>query len=216
MALSNERMVWIDCEMTGLSLTDDALIEVAVLVTDDQLNVLGDGVDVVIRPPEGALEQMGDFVRNMHVESGLLEELPSGTSMEEAQQQVLDYIRTWVPEPGKAPLAGNSVGTDRTFLVRDMPEVVEHLHYRIIDVSTIKELSRRWFPRAYFQSPDKTGNHRALGDIKDSIDELRYYREAVFVDDPGPSSEQAREAASRVVAARRLAEQSSSQDEPQA
>ena len=209
-------MVWIDCEMTGLSLTDDALIEVAVLVTDDQLNVLGDGVDVVIRPPEGALEQMGDFVRNMHVESGLLEELPSGTSMEEAQQQVLDYIRTWVPEPGKAPLAGNSVGTDRTFLVRDMPEVVEHLHYRIIDVSTIKELSRRWFPRAYFQSPDKTGNHRALGDIKDSIDELRYYREAVFVDDPGPSSDQAREAASRVVAARRLAEQSSSQDEPQA
>ena len=209
-------MVWIDCEMTGLSLTDDALIEVAVLVTDDQLNVLGDGVDVVIRPPEDALEQMGDFVRNMHVESGLLEELPSGTSMEEAQQQVLDYIRTWVPEPGKAPLAGNSVGTDRTFLVRDMPEVVEHLHYRIIDVSTIKELSRRWFPRAYFQSPDKTGNHRALGDIKDSIDELRYYREAVFVDDPGPSSDQAREAASRVVAARRLAEQSGSQDEPQA
>lgn len=209
-------MVWIDCEMTGLSLTDDALIEVAVLVTDDQLNVLGDGVDVVIRPPEGALEQMGDFVRNMHVESGLLEELPSGTSMEEAQQQVLDYIRTWVPEPGKAPLAGNSVGTDRTFLVRDMPEVVEHLHYRIIDVSTIKELSRRWFPRAYFQSPDKTGNHRALGDIKDSIDELRYYREAVFVDAPGPSSDQAREAASRVVAARRLVEQSSSQDEPQA
>ncbi|MFB6575350.1 oligoribonuclease [Kocuria palustris] len=209
-------MVWIDCEMTGLSLTDDALIEVAVLVTDDQLNVLGDGVDVVIRPSEGALEQMGDFVRNMHVESGLLEELPSGTSMAEAQQQVLDYIRTWVPEPGKAPLAGNSVGTDRTFLVRDMPEVVEHLHYRIIDVSTIKELSRRWFPRAYFQSPDKTGNHRALGDIKDSIDELRYYRAAVFVDDPGPSSEQAREAASRVMAARRLAEQSSSQDEPQA
>lgn len=208
-------MVWIDCEMTGLSLTDDALIEVAVLVTDDQLNVLGDGVDVVIRPPEGALEQMGDFVRNMHVESGLLEELPSGTSMEEAQQQVLDYIRTWVPEPGKAPLAGNSVGTDRTFLVRDMPEVVEHLHYRIIDVSTIKELSRRWFPRAYFQSPDKTGNHRALGDIKDSIDELRYYRGAVFVDDPGPSSEQAKEAASRVVAARRLAEQRSAQDEPE-
>ena len=208
-------MVWIDCEMTGLSLTDDALIEVAVLVTDDQLNVLGDGVDVVIRPPEGALEQMGDFVRNMHVESGLLEELPSGTSMEEAQQQVLDYIRTWVPEPGKAPLAGNSVGTDRTFLVRDMPEVVEHLHYRVIDVSTIKELSRRWFPRAYFQSPDKTGNHRALGDIKDSIDELRYYREAVFVDDPGPSSEQAKEAASRVVAARRLAEQRSARDEPE-
>ena len=140
---------------------------------------------------------------------------PSGISMAEAQRQVLDYIRKWVPEPGKAPLAGNSVGTDRTFLVRDMPEVVEHLHYRIIDVSTIKELSRRWFPRAYFQSPDKTGNHRALGDIKDSIDELRYYREAVFVDDPGPSSEQAKEAASRVVAARRLAEQSTTEDDPQ-
>ena len=215
-ALSNERMVWIDCEMTGLSLADDALIEVAVLVTDDQLNVLGDGVDVVIRPDDAALKQMNDFVRNMHVESGLLEELPSGISMAEAQQQVLDYIRKWVPEPGKAPLAGNSVGTDRTFLVRDMPEVVEHLHYRIIDVSTIKELSRRWFPRAYFQSPDKTGNHRALGDIKDSIDELRYYREAVFVDDPGPSSEQAKEAASRVVAARRLAEQNSTEDDRQA
>ena len=209
-------MVWIDCEMTGLSLADDALIEVAVLVTDDQLNVLGDGVDVVIRPDDAALKQMNDFVRNMHVESGLLEELPSGISMAEAQQQVLDYIRKWVPEPGKAPLAGNSVGTDRTFLVRDMPEVVEHLHYRIIDVSTIKELSRRWFPRAYFQSPDKTGNHRALGDIKDSIDELRYYREAVFVDDPGPSSEQAKEAASRVVAARRLAEQNSTEDDRQA
>lgn len=195
-------MVWIDCEMTGLSLADDALIEVAVLVTDDQLNVLGEGVDVVIRPDDAALEQMGSFVRDMHTSSGLLEELPSGTTLADAQQQVLDYIRQWVPEPGKAPLAGNSVGTDRTFLVRDMPEVVEHLHYRIIDVSTVKELSRRWFPRAYFQSPDKTGNHRALGDIKDSIDELRYYREAVFVPEPGPTSDQAREVAAQVVAAR--------------
>ncbi len=208
-------MAWIDCEMTGLSLADDALIEVAVLVTDDQLNVLGDGVDVVIRPDDAALEQMGDFVRNMHVKSGLLEELPSGTTMAQAQQQVLDYIRAWVPEPGRAPLAGNSVGTDRTFLVRDMPEVVEHLHYRIIDVSTIKELSRRWFPRAYFQSPEKTGNHRALGDIKDSIDELRYYRDAVFVDAPGPSSDQAREVASRVIAARRVTEQGSQDDAAQ-
>ncbi|WP_052209826.1 oligoribonuclease [Kocuria sp. ZOR0020] len=202
MAISNQRIVWIDCEMTGLSLEDDALIEVAVLVTDDQLNVLGDGVDVVIKPTDAALAQMNDFVRNMHTTSGLLEELPHGTTMEEAQQQVLDYIREWVPEPGKAPLAGNSVGTDRTFLVRDMPALVEHLHYRVIDVSTIKELSRRWYPRAYFQSPPKTGNHRALGDIQDSIDELRYYRGAVFVPDPGPTSDAAKEVAAKIVASR--------------
>lgn len=208
--------MWIDCEMTGLSLSDDALIEVAALVTDDELNVLGSGVDVVIKPPQQALEQMNDFVRTMHEKSGLLPELEKGTDMAQAQAMVLDYIREWVPEAGKAPLGGNSVGTDKTFLSRDMPELVDHLHYRIIDVSTIKELARRWYPRAYFQAPEKTGNHRALGDIEDSIDELRYYREAVFVDDPGPSSEQAREAASRVMAARRLAEQSSSQDEPQA
>lgn len=208
--------MWIDCEMTGLSLSDDALIEVAALVTDDELNVLGSGVDVVIKPPQQALEQMNDFVRTMHEKSGLLPELEKGTDMAQAQAMVLDYIREWVPEAGKAPLGGNSVGTDKTFLSRDMPELVDHLHYRIIDVSTIKELARRWYPRAYFQAPEKTGNHRALGDIEDSIDELRYYREAVFVDDPGPSSDQAREAASRVVAARRLAEQSGSQDEPQA
>lgn len=188
--------------MTGLSLEDDALIEVAVLVTDDQLNVLGEGVDVVIKPTDAALAQMNDFVRNMHTSSGLLEELPRGITMEDAQQQVLDYIREWVPEAGKAPLAGNSVGTDRTFLVRDMPELVDHLHYRVIDVSTIKELSRRWYPRAYFQSPPKTGNHRALGDILDSIDELRYYRGAVFVPAPGPSSDQAKEVAAAIVASR--------------
>lgn len=188
--------------MTGLSLEDDALIEVAVLVTDDQLNVLGDGVDVVIKPTDEALTQMNDFVRNMHTSSGLLEELPQGTTMEQAQQAVLDYVRQWVPEPGKAPLAGNSVGTDRTFLVRDMPELIEHLHYRVIDVSTIKELSRRWYPRAYFQSPPKTGNHRALGDIQDSIDELRYYRGAVFVADPGPSSDKARDVAASIEASR--------------
>lgn len=211
-----DRIVWIDCEMTGLSLEDDALIEVAALVTDYELNQLGEGVDVVVRPSEAALEQMNDFVRQMHTSSGLLEQLAGGTTLADAEAQVLAYVREHVPEPGKAPLGGNTVATDRGFLARDMPALESHLHYRIIDVSTIKELSRRWFPRAYFQSPDKTGNHRALGDIKDSIDELRYYREAVFVDDPGPSSDQAREAASRVVAARRLAEQSGSQDEPQA
>lgn len=194
--------MWIDCEMTGLSIEDDALIEVAALVTDDELNVLGEGVDVVIRPDEAALAQMGDFVRNMHTSSKLLDELPSGLTMEQAQEQVLAYIKEWVPEPGKAPLGGNSVGTDRTFLVRDMPELVAHLHYRVIDVSTIKELSRRWFPRAYFQAPPKTGNHRALGDIRDSIDELRYYRRAVFAPEPGPDSETAKGIAAEISASR--------------
>ncbi len=194
--------MWIDCEMTGLSIETDALIEVAALVTDDELNVLGEGVDVVIRPSEASLAQMGDFVRNMHTSSKLLDELPSGLTMEEAQEQVLAYIKEWVPDPGRAPLGGNSVGTDRTFLVRDMPELVAHLHYRVIDVSTIKELSRRWFPRAYFQAPPKTGNHRALGDIRDSIDELRYYRRAVFAAEPGPDSVTAKGIAAEISASR--------------
>src|SRR6478609_3348859 len=139
--------------MTGLDLGADALVEVAAVVTDSELNVLGEGVDVLITPPDEAIEQMGDFVREMHTTSGLLEELPGGTTMADAQARVLDYIRTWVPEPGKAPLAGNSVGTDKTFLERDMPELVRHLHYRIVDVSSIKELARRWYPRVYFASP---------------------------------------------------------------
>ena len=193
----NDRIVWIDCEMTGLSLEADALIEVAALVTDFELNQLGDGVDVVIRPPDAALEQMDDFVRTMHTTSGLLEELPGGTTMEDAQEQVLAYIREWVPEPRKAPLGGNTVGTDRNFLARDMAELESYLHYRIIDVSSIKELSRRWFPRAYFAAPTKSGGHRALADIRESIAELRYYREAVFVPPPGPSTEQARSIAAR-------------------
>ena len=176
MPITNERIVWIDCEMTGLDLEKDALIEVAALVTDSELNILGEGVDVVIKPDDAALEQMNDFVRDMHTRSKLLDELPHGKTMAEAEALILEYIEAWVPDPKKAPLGGNSVGTDRTFLVRDMPNVIEHLHYRVIDVSTIKELSRRWFPRAYFQAPAKHGGHRALGDIKDSIDELRYYR----------------------------------------
>ncbi|WP_196822127.1 oligoribonuclease [Arthrobacter sp. CAN_A6] len=188
MPISNEPIVWIDCEMTGLDLGRDGLIEVAVLVTDSELNVLGDGVDVVIAPEPAVLEQMGDFVRQMHTDSGLLEELPQGIGMQDAEARVLEYIKEWVPEPRKAQLAGNSVGTDRNFLARDMPAVVDHLHYRVIDVSTIKELARRWYTRAYFQSPAKSGGHRALGDIKDSIRELRYYRQAVFVPSPGPDS----------------------------
>ena len=193
----NDRIVWIDCEMTGLSLENDALIEVAALVTDFELNQLGDGVDVVIAPPAGALEQMDDFVRDMHTTSGLLDELAGGTTMEAAEKLVLDYIREWVPDPRKAPLGGNTVGTDRNFLARDMAELEAHLHYRIIDVSSIKELSRRWYPRAYFGSPKKSGGHRALADIRESIAELRYYREAVFVTQPGPDSATARSIAAR-------------------
>jgi oligoribonuclease len=195
----NDRIVWIDCEMTGLSLENDALIEVAALVTDFELNQLGDGVDLVIKPPAEALEQMDDFVRGMHTSSGLLEELDGGTTMDDAQQQVLSYVRQWVPEPRKAPLGGNTVATDRGFLARDMPELEEHLHYRIIDVSSVKELARRWYPRAYFNSPQKAGGHRALADIRESIAELRYYREAVFVPAPGPDSETAKAIARRHV-----------------
>jgi oligoribonuclease len=194
-----DRIVWIDCEMTGLSLEHDALVEVAALVTDFELTVLGDGVDVVIAPPAEALAQMGDFVREMHTTSGLLDELEGGVSLEEAQRRVLEYVRTWVPEPGKAPLGGNTVATDRAFLLRDMPELEAHLHYRIVDVSSIKELSRRWYPRAYFAAPTKSGGHRALADIRESIAELRYYREAVFVDPPGRSTEDLRALAARHV-----------------
>ncbi|RAN74105.1 oligoribonuclease [Bacillus sp. SRB_336] len=197
MPITNERIVWIDCEMTGLDAVNDALIEVAALVTDSELNILGDGVDVVIRPSDAALAQMGDFVRTMHTTSKLIDELAGGTTMDDAQAQVLAYIKQHVPVPNKAPLAGNSIGTDKVFLARDMPELVEHLHYRVIDVSTIKELSRRWYARAYFQAPAKTGGHRALGDIKDSINELKYYREAVFVPAPGPDSETAKKIAAK-------------------
>lgn len=195
----NDRMVWIDCEMTGLSLANDALIEVAALVTDSELNVLGDGVDVVIRPPAEALTTMPEVVRQMHTASGLLTELDSGTTLEAAEAQVLAYIKEHVPEPGKAPLCGNSVGTDRGFLLRDMPTLESYLHYRIVDVSSVKELARRWFPRAYFNSPDKNGNHRALADIRESIAELRYYREAVFVPQPGPDSDTAKAIAAKHV-----------------
>ena len=194
---TNDRIVWIDCEMTGLNLTTDALIEVAALVTDYELNQLGDGIDLVIKPPAEALEQMDDFVRDMHTSSGLLEELPSGTTMADAEEQILAYVRQWAPDASKAPLGGNTVGTDRGFLARDMPKLESHLHYRIIDVSSIKELALRWFPRAFFNSPKKAGGHRALADIRESIAELRYYREAIFVAPPGPDSETAKAIAAR-------------------
>ncbi|HSA52186.1 MAG TPA: oligoribonuclease [Yinghuangia sp.] len=196
----NDRLVWIDCEMTGLDLTRDALIEVAALVTDSELNVLGDGVDVVIRPPAEALAGMPEVVREMHTASGLLDVLDEGVTMAEAESLVLDYIRRHVPEGRRAPLCGNSVATDRGFLARDMPLLEAFLHYRIVDVSSIKELARRWYPRVYFQSPPKTGNHRALADIKDSITELKYYRETVFVPMPGPDSDTAKAIAARFTA----------------
>jgi oligoribonuclease len=197
----NDRLVWIDCEMTGLDLEHDALIEIAALVTDGELNVLGDGIDVVIRPPDAAVEQMVEVVREMHTSSGLLTELAGGAALADAEHAVLEYIRKWVPEAGKVPLAGNSVATDRSFITRDMAELDRHLHYRIVDVSSLKELARRWYPRVYYNAPAKTGNHRALADIRESIRELRYYRQALFVPQPGPDTSSARSIAAEVVAA---------------
>jgi oligoribonuclease len=193
----SERLVWIDCEMTGLDYVADALIEVAALVTDFDLDVLGEGIDLVVKPPAEALENMSDFVRSMHEKSGLLDQLESGITLAEAEQQVLAYVKDQCGEQSRPPLAGNSVATDRTFLARDMPTLEAFLHYRNVDVSSIKELSRRWYPRAYFQSPAKRGNHRALADIQESIEELRYYREAIFVPPPGPDTETARAIAAR-------------------
>ena len=194
----SEQLVWIDCEMTGLSLGSDALIEVAALVTDYELNVLGEGIDIVIKPPPEAVAQMGDYVRSMHEKSGLLDELEAGITMAEAEDRVLTYVRDHCPDGSRPPLAGNTVATDRAFLARDMPQLESFLHYRIVDVSSIKELARRWYPRAYFQAPAKQGNHRALADIQESIKELRYYREAIFVAPPGPDSDTARAIAGRL------------------
>ena len=195
----SDRLVWIDCEMTGLDIRADALIEVAALVTDFDLTVLGEGVDIVIKPPPEALDQMVPFVREMHTTSGLLEELDDGTTLEDAEAQVLAYVRQHCADGSRPPLAGNTVATDRAFLARDTPELEAFLHYRIVDVSSIKELSRRWFPRAYYNAPAKNGGHRALADIRESIEELKYYREAMFVPPPGPDSEVARRIAAKYV-----------------
>lgn len=188
----NDRLVWIDCEMTGLDYVKDALVEIACVVTDFDLNPLGDGVDLVIKPPAEAVAQMDDFVRSMHEKSGLITELDSGITLQEAEQQVLAYVREHCSDGSRPPLAGNTVATDRAFISRDMPDLDAFLHYRIVDVSSIKELSRRWYPRTYFAAPAKLGNHRALADIQESIEELRYYRAAVFVPAPGPDSAEAR------------------------
>jgi len=187
----SDRLVWIDCEMTGLSVDSDALIEVAVLVTDAELNTLGDGLDIVIATPDDKLAAMGDFVRQMHATSGLTDEVrASSISLADAEAAVLDYVKEHVPEAGKAPLAGNTIGTDRAFLARDMPTLESYVHYRNVDVSTIKELAKRWYPKVYYGAPEKKSHHRALDDIKESIQELRYYRAAILVPEPGPSGEE--------------------------
>ncbi len=191
-ASTDDRLVWIDCEMTGLDPKRDELIEVAAIVTDFELNPLDGGMQVVIRPSDAAREGMSAFVTAMHKRSGLLTELDAGTTLEDAQAQVLAYIKQHVPQEAKAPIAGNSIGTDRMFLAAYMPQVDGHLHYRSVDVSSIKELARRWYPRVFFNAPAKDGEHRALADILESIREMQYYRSAVFVPLPGPTTEESK------------------------
>ena len=200
MASSSDRLVWIDCEMTGLDLEVDELVEIAVVITDYDLNPVDAGLDIVIKPDASALESMSDFVRAMHTESGLIDEIPDGVSLAEAEYEVLEYVLKHVPDEQRAALAGNSIGTDRAFISRFMPRLDAHLHYRNVDVSSIKELAKRWYPRAYFNAPAKDGGHRALADILESIRELQYYRRAVFVADPGPSSQELQSIAAEVVA----------------
>jgi len=195
------RLVWIDCEMTGLDLSSDRLIEIAVLVTDADLVPYGEGIDVVIHATDSALDAMPDVVREMHAHSGLTEEVRAATvTLAEAEKLILDHIREHVPEPRTAPMCGNSIATDRGFIARDMPEVDAYLHYRMVDVSSIKELCRRWYPRIYYAQPEKGLAHRALADARESVRELAYYRRTAFVPLPGPTSEEAQTAAADVVA----------------
>ena len=196
----SENLVWIDCEMTGLNPETDCLVEVAVVITNSELEILDAGLDVVIKPRPESWANMNDFVRNMHTESGLIDEVENGLELADAEQAILEYIKQFVPNAKEAPLAGNTIGTDRMFLNKYMPNLDQHLHYRNIDVSSIKELTRRWYPRVYFQLPKKDGGHRALADILESIQELRYYRETVMVPVPGPSTEEARTAAENITA----------------
>jgi oligoribonuclease len=195
-----DRLVWIDCEMTGLDLRRDALIEVAVVVTDAELNLLDDGLDVIIYAHDDVLDTMVPFVRDMHASSGLTAAVrQSAIGLGEAEKLVLDYVKVHVPEPKSAPLCGNSIATDRGFLARDMPDLDEYLHYRMIDVSSIKELAKRWYPRVYQSQPDKGLSHRALADIRESIHELAYYRQTLFVPPPGPTLDEAKAAANAVL-----------------
>ncbi|MBH0098742.1 oligoribonuclease [Salinibacterium sp. NSLL150] len=200
MASHADYLVWIDCEMTGLDVEIDELVEVAVVITDYDLVPVDEGMTIVIKPSEAALANMGEFVTNMHTSSGLIEEMPNGVSLADAEFAVNEYIVRYVPNARTAPMAGNTIGTDRTFLAKYMPRIDTHLHYRSVDVSSIKELSKRWFPRVYFNAPDKNGGHRALADILESIRELDYYRKAVFVGEPGPTTEQVQAISADVVA----------------
>ncbi len=200
MANGNDRLVWIDCEMTGLNVETDRLLEVAVVITDFELKILDQGLNVVIKAEPAELEAMSDFVKEMHTTSGLIDEISTGLSLQAAQDAVLEYIRRFVPTAQQAPLAGNTIGTDRAFLARYMPLVDSHLHYRNVDVSSIKELLRRWMPRIYFNAPEKDGGHRALADILESIRELEYYRRTAFVSEPGPTTQQTQAIAAAVTA----------------
>lgn len=199
MSAATDRLVWIDCEMTGLDPEKDELVEIAVVITDSDLKPVDAGLDIVIKASDDALAGMGEFVTNMHTASGLITEIAEGKSLAEAEYEVMEYVLAHVPDQNKAPLAGNTIGTDRMFLTKYMPRLDAHLHYRSIDVSSIKELARRWFPRVYFQAPEKAGGHRALADILESIRELDYYRKAVFIAEPGPSSDEAHAVAAAVV-----------------
>jgi oligoribonuclease len=199
MASLQDRLVWIDCEMTGLDITIDELVEVAVVITDFDLNIIDPGFTIVIKPDDAALQNMGEFVRTMHESSGLDLEIPNGVSLADAEYQVLEYILKYVPTGQQAPLAGNTIGTDRAFLAKYMPRVDTHLHYRSVDVSSIKELVHRWFPRVYYNAPTKNGGHRALADILESIRELGYYRKGAFVAEPGPATDDLKELSSTIV-----------------
>jgi oligoribonuclease len=195
-----EALVWIDCEMTGLDVDTDVLVEIAVIVTDAELNVLDEGLDIVIATDPAKLEGMDEVVQEMHTGSGLLTAIAEATTtLEQAEERVLVYVKRWVPERRKAPLCGNSIATDRTFIARYMPKLDDHLHYRMVDVSSVKELARRWYPKAYYNAPAKHGGHRALADILESVTELRYYRAAILVPQPGPDTAAAKAAAEAAV-----------------
>jgi oligoribonuclease len=191
-------LIWIDCEMTGLDTANDVLVEIAVLVTDSELNIIGEGVDVVIAATPAQISDMNEFVTKMHTDSGLIHEIPNGISTSDAESLIIKYLESAGVAPGKSPLAGNSVYVDRIFIARDMPKLSEYLHYRTVDVSSIKELARRWYPKVYFNSPAKTGNHRALGDIKDSIAELNFYRKTIFLQQPGLESADIKQIAAQI------------------
>ena len=190
----NDYIVWVDCEMTGLEIGVDEICEIAVIVTDQELKPVHEGLQLVVKPSRKAMKNMGEFVTQMHTDSGLIEEIPAGISIKKAEAQVLDYIKQWIAEPRTAPLAGNSIGTDRMFLNRQTPEFDSFLHYRNIDVSSLKELARRWYPKVYFQLPKKQGHTRALVDIREQLHELRYYRKVLLVDQPGPTSKELKSA----------------------